>query len=62
LYLQNGYLASGSGDKTIKIWNTHTGSEIRTLTGHTSEIFSLAVLPNGFLASVSEDKTIKIWN
>ena len=49
-------------DKTIKIWDTDTGSLIKTLTGHTDRVFSLAVLPNGFLASGSHDNTIKIWN
>jgi len=32
--LQNGDLASGSGDKTIKIWDSSTWSLKRTLTGH----------------------------
>ena len=60
--LPNGYLASGSGDATIKIWNPTDGSVMRTLTGHTSLVHSLAVLPNGYLASCSFDNTIKIWN
>ena len=37
--LQNGYLATGGFDKTIKIWNTDTGGLIRTLTGHRLDIF-----------------------
>ena len=32
--LANGFLASGSGDTTIKIWNYSTGSLITTLYGH----------------------------
>jgi len=27
-------LVSGSGDKTIKLWNVETGEEIRTLREH----------------------------
>ena len=47
----------------IKIWNTDTGSLIRTLTGHSIlPVCSLAVLKNGHLASGSSDGTIKIWN
>jgi WD40 repeat protein len=38
LLLSNGQLASGSGDKTIKIWNTVTGDCIKTLEGHTCNI------------------------
>ena len=60
--LPNGYLASGSWDNTIKIWDTETGSEIRNLTGHTNWVRALAVMPNGYLASGSADTTIKIWN
>ena len=59
--LQNGDLASGSWDNTIKIWDTNTGSLKRTLVGHTGYVWSLAVLQNGDLASGSWDNTIKIW-
>ena len=60
--LPNGQLASGSFDKTIKIWDTNTGKEIRTLKGHTNSVYCLVVLPNGQLASGSRDQTIKIWD
>ncbi len=56
-------LASGSKDKTIKLWNPKTGQEIRTLRGHASQILSVAFSPDGkTLASGSEDNTIKLWN
>ena len=58
--LDNGYLASGSGDKTIKIWNPYNGTLIQTLTGHNASIWSLQNIKNGRLASSSEDATIKI--
>jgi WD40 repeat protein len=55
-------LASGSDDKTIKIWNMATGEQIRTLSGHSKGILSVAISPDGrTLASGSTDKTIKIW-
>ncbi len=60
--LPNGNLASGSYDKTVRIWNTNTGSLVYTLTGHLDAIYTLVTLPNGNLASGSQDKTIKIWN
>jgi len=56
-------LASGSKDKTIKLWDLPTGRLVRTLTGHTNDVFSVAISPDGrTLASGSNDKTIKLWN
>ncbi|ALF52880.1 hypothetical protein ACX27_08450 [Nostoc piscinale CENA21] len=56
-------LASGSEDKTIKIWNLTTGQVIRTLNGHSKSVNSVAFSADGrTLASDSYDKTIKIWN
>jgi WD40 repeat protein len=56
-------LASGSFDRTIKIWNLVTGEKIRTLSGHSEAVQSVAISPNGrTLASGSLDHTVKIWN
>jgi WD40 repeat protein len=55
-------LASGSLDKTIKLWRVEDGSLVRTLTGHTDVVNSVAFSPDGrLLASGSWDKTIKLW-
>jgi WD40 repeat protein/uncharacterized caspase-like protein len=54
-------LASGSDDKTIKLWDLK-GSLLRTLTGHQARINDLAFSSDGqVLASASEDKTIRLW-
>jgi len=56
-------LASGSWDKTIKLWDVASGSELRTLKGHSDQIWSVAFSPDGkMLASGSWDRTIKLWD
>ena len=56
-------LASGSEDKTIKLWDITTGKEIRTITGHSDSVHALAISPDGkILASGSNDKTVKLWD
>jgi serine/threonine protein kinase len=56
-------LASGSADKTIKVWNLETGEEIYTLNKHSGTVFSVAIsLDAQFLASGSADGTIKVWD
>jgi WD40 repeat protein/uncharacterized caspase-like protein len=63
-YSPNGrMLASGSSDKTIKLWDAASGRELRTLAGHTDHITSVAFSPNErMLASGSNDNTIKLWD
>jgi WD40 repeat protein len=55
-------IASGSSDKTIKLWNIKTGELIRTLAGHGDGVQSLAFSQNGnILVSCGFDNIIKIW-
>ena len=54
---------SASGDKTVKIWDTESCTELRTLIGHTSEVNAVVIAPDGKTAiSASSDKTLKIWD
>jgi len=56
-------LASGSEDRTIKLWDVKTGTEILTLTWHDKPISSVAFSPDGtILASGSWDGAIKLWD
>jgi WD40 repeat protein len=50
-------LASGSQDKTIKLWHPATGKLLRTLTGHIAGVWSVAFSPDGqILASAAWQK------
>jgi WD40 repeat protein len=56
-------IASGSSDKTVKIWNVATGEEERTLEGHTDSVNSVVFSKDGkLIASGSDGGTIKMWN
>ena len=56
-------LASGSRDKTVRLWDTDTGNELMTLRKHTGWINTLAFSPDGKrIASGSTDKTVQLWD
>ena len=56
-------LASGSSDRTIRLWNATTGLYKVTLEGHSETINSVAFSPDGqTLASGSSDRTIRLWS
>ncbi|KAL3587909.1 hypothetical protein FPOAC2_13808 [Fusarium poae] len=56
-------LASGSDDKTVKIWDAATGVCEQTLEGHGHWVMSVVFSADGQrLASGSYDKTVKIWD
>ena len=57
-------IASGSKDKTLRLWNTDTGQPVGApLTGHTESVNSVAFSPDGHrIVSGSKDKTLRLWN
>jgi len=57
----DGFLASGSGDKTVKYWGVGSWQEVATLRGHEGYVLSVSFSPDGKLASGSSDNTVKVW-
>ena len=56
-------IASGSDDKSIRIWDTASGQTVQTLKGHTALVRSVVSSPDGKqIASGSYDNTIRIWD
>ncbi len=56
-------MASGSEDKTVKLWSVESQKEVTTLQGHDNIVNSVAFSPDGkYLASGSEDCTVKLWS
>lgn len=57
------WIASGSHDTTLKIWNATTGRETLRLEGHTGRVSSVAYSPDGRrIVSGSHDYTLKVWD
>lgn len=58
----DGRLASGSQDKTIKIYSLSTYRCERTIKEHKGPINSICLLDSKYLLSSSDDKTVKIFD
>jgi WD40 repeat protein len=60
------YVVSGSGDHTLKVWDSATGKEIKSFggpAGHQNLVMSVSISPDGSLiASGGTDNTAKIWD
>jgi WD40 repeat protein len=54
-------LASGSGDKTVKIWDPTTGKELLILKGHSDLVFALAYSPDSKSLATGSYDGIKLW-
>ncbi|WP_197169226.1 protein kinase domain-containing protein [Novipirellula galeiformis] len=56
-------LASASADRTIRLWNIETGTLVRTLVGHTAEVWSVAFSAQADrLVTASQDFTARVWS
>jgi WD40 repeat protein len=46
----------------VRIWDPATGRTLKTLTGHTSDVYAVAYAPDGkSLAIAADDGTVRIW-
>jgi len=55
-------ILSGSGDGTLKLWDSTTGAELLMLEGHSGPVTACAFSPNEkTVLSSSEDGTLKLW-
>ena len=55
-------IASGSRDRTVRLWEAASGRLLRVLKGHGDDVESVAFSPDGrTIASGSTDKTVRLW-
>lgn len=56
-------LATGSGDKTVKLWSLEDFSCVKTFEGHTNSVLRVDFINAGMqLVSAASDGLVKLWN
>ena len=56
------FVAAGSLDTVVRLWDVSTGTLVNRLRGHGDAVYSVAFTPDGKgLVSGSLDKTLKYW-
>ncbi|KJE97182.1 mitogen-activated protein kinase organizer 1 [Capsaspora owczarzaki ATCC 30864] len=57
------YCVSGGADKTVNLWNPHSGMLLKTYIGHGHEVLDLATASNNeWIVSCGGDKTVIQWD
>jgi serine/threonine protein kinase len=57
------WLASGSNDKTVRVWDAASGALIGTLRGHNVAINAVAISRDSrWIASAGNDGTVRLWD
>jgi U3 small nucleolar RNA-associated protein 13 len=56
-------LATGSGDKTVRLWSLEDFSCVKTFEGHTNSVLRVDFLNAGMqMVSAASDGLVKVWN
>ena len=57
------YIASGSFDKSVRLWSAITGQYIAAFRGHVGDVYLVSwSIDSRMLVSCSKDSTIKVWD
>jgi WD40 repeat protein/serine/threonine protein kinase len=57
------HLITGGEEQTVKIWDASNGELLKILSGHTGDVFAVAVSPDGrWLATGGQDTTVRLWD
>ena len=58
------FIATAGTDYTVRVWEAHSGRELRVLRGHSDHrVLAVAFSPDGsWLASGSRDSTVRVWD
>ena len=56
-----GKVASGSGDRTIRVWDVLAGTHEQTLVGHERGVVALVACGQRLMSS-ARDRTVRVWS
>ena len=55
-------IVTASWDKTARVWDTQTGTQLLTLTGHDGKVYSAVYSPDGRrIVTAGEDGIVQIY-